>query len=193
MIEYACPQCGESMNSPDSMVGQAETCPACGNVTLVPDGTVRKCPISTQPPNRETSATEQRGNSIFNRDRLLLIFAAVFIFGAAMLIGGLCVRSQDRTYYNAARATTVMGAAFDAVDADRAGTLTVSYATAEREALKDAGLEEFQASGTSWGLIIIGSLAIMTSVLFFVGVAIIRFAPVSERAPRTGIEQTARN
>ena len=36
MIRYACPKCATAMSSPDAMVGQAETCPNCGNVARVP-------------------------------------------------------------------------------------------------------------------------------------------------------------
>ena len=36
MVQYACPKCGELMSSPDSMVGQSETCKVCGNVAIVP-------------------------------------------------------------------------------------------------------------------------------------------------------------
>lgn len=35
MIEFQCPKCGEMMSVPDSLVGQAETCPECGNVAIV--------------------------------------------------------------------------------------------------------------------------------------------------------------
>ena len=36
MIYYGCPNCGAPMQSPDSMAGQKEKCPECGNVTIVP-------------------------------------------------------------------------------------------------------------------------------------------------------------
>ncbi len=36
MIYYGCPKCGTAMSSPDSMAGQAEKCPDCGNITVVP-------------------------------------------------------------------------------------------------------------------------------------------------------------
>jgi hypothetical protein len=36
MIEYPCPKCRQTMSSPDSLLGQAETCPECGSVTVVP-------------------------------------------------------------------------------------------------------------------------------------------------------------
>ena len=37
MIDFTCPKCGAEMSSPDSLVGESETCPSCGNVTLVPE------------------------------------------------------------------------------------------------------------------------------------------------------------
>lgn len=37
MISYVCPRCGGEMSSPDTLVGQPETCPSCGNVTVVPE------------------------------------------------------------------------------------------------------------------------------------------------------------
>jgi len=42
MIDYVCSTCGEQMNSPDSLAGQMETCPACGNATTVPSPEVAK-------------------------------------------------------------------------------------------------------------------------------------------------------
>ena len=36
MIEFRCPCCGEPLQSPDSMVGQKESCPACGQQSVVP-------------------------------------------------------------------------------------------------------------------------------------------------------------
>lgn len=36
MIDFECPKCHEAMSVPDSLGEQSETCPACGNVTLVP-------------------------------------------------------------------------------------------------------------------------------------------------------------
>ena len=36
MICYHCPKCNESLSYPDSMSGEKETCPACGNVSFIP-------------------------------------------------------------------------------------------------------------------------------------------------------------
>lgn len=36
MIEHKCPNCGEAMSSPDSLIGAAEKCPGCGSSVLVP-------------------------------------------------------------------------------------------------------------------------------------------------------------
>ena len=50
MIYYGCPGCQAPMASPDGMAGQNETCPACGNVTLVPRpaaATVAPTPIAS--------------------------------------------------------------------------------------------------------------------------------------------------
>jgi rRNA maturation protein Nop10 len=37
MIEFKCPKCKEPLSAPDSLVGENETCPKCGNVTIVPN------------------------------------------------------------------------------------------------------------------------------------------------------------
>ena len=36
MISYKCVKCGEPLEAPDSLAGQPETCPKCGNVCVVP-------------------------------------------------------------------------------------------------------------------------------------------------------------
>lgn len=36
MIYYGCPKCEAPMSSPESLVGEPQTCPQCGNVTMVP-------------------------------------------------------------------------------------------------------------------------------------------------------------
>ena len=36
MISYKCVKCGEPLEAPDSLSGQPETCPKCGNVCVVP-------------------------------------------------------------------------------------------------------------------------------------------------------------
>jgi len=36
MIDFDCPKCGEGMSVPDCLAGRSETCPACGNVDVVP-------------------------------------------------------------------------------------------------------------------------------------------------------------
>ena len=37
MMDFKCPKCGEEVSVPDSVCGQTETCPHCGNVTIVPE------------------------------------------------------------------------------------------------------------------------------------------------------------
>jgi hypothetical protein len=46
MIYFGCPNCGAAMSSPDSMGGQKEKCPECGNIALVPQ---KEPPPSTTP------------------------------------------------------------------------------------------------------------------------------------------------
>lgn len=36
MIHFSCPRCSDTLSVPDSVGGQHETCPGCGNVCLVP-------------------------------------------------------------------------------------------------------------------------------------------------------------
>ncbi|MFG0275443.1 MAG: NINE protein [Phycisphaerales bacterium] len=36
MIVFQCPKCGEQLEAPPTMAGQAVTCPECGNVSQVP-------------------------------------------------------------------------------------------------------------------------------------------------------------
>lgn len=36
MIDYRCPRCKKSMSSPESLMGEPESCPECGYVTTVP-------------------------------------------------------------------------------------------------------------------------------------------------------------
>ena len=36
MIYFGCPNCGEPMASPESLAGEKEKCPECGNVAVVP-------------------------------------------------------------------------------------------------------------------------------------------------------------
>ena len=36
MIDFQCPKCGQRMSAPESRADQAETCPRCGNVAVVP-------------------------------------------------------------------------------------------------------------------------------------------------------------
>jgi len=50
MIYYGCPKCQSPMASPESMAGQAETCPECGNVMTVPAPTAPVLiPASSEP------------------------------------------------------------------------------------------------------------------------------------------------
>lgn len=36
MISFICPKCRQRLESPDSMAGRSESCPQCGNVSIVP-------------------------------------------------------------------------------------------------------------------------------------------------------------
>lgn len=49
MIYYGCPKCQAPMGSPESMAGTTETCPTCGNVTVVPS--VAAPPPATRQPS----------------------------------------------------------------------------------------------------------------------------------------------
>jgi len=52
MIYYGCPKCQAPMASPDSMIGQAETCTECGNVATVPNSPHPSAPaaVAVLPP-----------------------------------------------------------------------------------------------------------------------------------------------
>jgi predicted RNA-binding Zn-ribbon protein involved in translation (DUF1610 family) len=40
MIDFKCPKCGKALSVPASLVGHTETCPSCGNITIVPQPTI---------------------------------------------------------------------------------------------------------------------------------------------------------
>ena len=61
MITFKCPKCGGSMEVPESVAGQAEACPACGNVATVP--------------------------SVRRRPRLFVVLATVTIVGSLIVLG----------------------------------------------------------------------------------------------------------
>ena len=46
MINYKCRKCGEYLEAPNSLVGQSETCPTCGNVCVVPGPSM---PVASPP------------------------------------------------------------------------------------------------------------------------------------------------
>ena len=48
MITFKCHKCKESISSPESMAGQEETCPNCGNVAVVPQ-TATPVPVQVAP------------------------------------------------------------------------------------------------------------------------------------------------
>jgi hypothetical protein len=37
VIHIKCPKCGDYLSLPIERIGQSETCPNCGNITIVPD------------------------------------------------------------------------------------------------------------------------------------------------------------
>jgi membrane protein YdbS with pleckstrin-like domain len=39
MIHFRCPNCNDQMSVPESLAGQSQACPGCGNVTFVPTAT----------------------------------------------------------------------------------------------------------------------------------------------------------
>ncbi len=49
MIYYGCPNCQTPMASPDSLAGQADKCPACGNMARVPT-VAASAPAPAPPP-----------------------------------------------------------------------------------------------------------------------------------------------
>ncbi len=49
------------MNSPDSLTGQAEDCPECGNVVVVPQEAPPPVPIQEVPPTVPTATTQPLG------------------------------------------------------------------------------------------------------------------------------------
>jgi len=60
MIEFQCPKCREILAVPDSRAGQAETCPDCGNVSIVPQSAKPEPTPPTQPPAGADQPTLKR-------------------------------------------------------------------------------------------------------------------------------------
>ena len=56
MIYYGCPKCEAAMSSPDSLAGQKEVCPNCGNVMFVPAAQAKApAPAVPKPPSPPAS------------------------------------------------------------------------------------------------------------------------------------------
>jgi membrane protein YdbS with pleckstrin-like domain len=96
MVFYGCPKCQEPMSSPDSMAGQSESCPSCGNVAMVPASAAIPSPVA--PPVATPVATSapravagggQRfvvNPSMFRQNPVGLIML-VIIFGVSLPLG----------------------------------------------------------------------------------------------------------
>ena len=50
VIDFKCPKCGEGLSAPDSLAGQSETCPECGNVATVPAPPTPTAPLPSSIP-----------------------------------------------------------------------------------------------------------------------------------------------
>ena len=86
MINFRCPKCNDELSVPDSVSGQTETCPSCGNITVVPEKAVLK-------PDNPLGSTEgrERNNAISG------IAIAVSIFAAILALAGLGYFLHTRT------------------------------------------------------------------------------------------------
>lgn len=66
MINYKCSKCGEFLETPNSLAGQSEACPQCGNVCVVPAPSIPAAPppklilLATPPPR----AVESKSPSV---------------------------------------------------------------------------------------------------------------------------------
>lgn len=60
MIYYGCPACDAPMSSPESLAGQRERCPDCGNVAVVPQNELSLPTTSSSPPNPARSSGSKR-------------------------------------------------------------------------------------------------------------------------------------
>lgn len=85
MIEYECPDCGEPMESSDTMAGKDETCPICDAVVVVPEGDASELVFAEPDYAEESLGYWQEGQS--ERPALL----TKFMTGASMVLGFLLV------------------------------------------------------------------------------------------------------
>ena len=86
MIHFRCPNCNDQMSVPESLGGQGQVCPGCGNVTFVPTAAPAPQPVS-QAGRRKDATKAVRKRLVVSpsmwRNRPLLF--GVFILG--LLVG----------------------------------------------------------------------------------------------------------
>lgn len=99
MINFRCPKCNDWLNVPESLVGDKETCPNCGNVCIVPtpSGSLANQNV---PPSIETTAQrrvvqpEPRMPDVMKVG--LAMYIASFVLGLASgLLGGSLEVSEE--------------------------------------------------------------------------------------------------
>ena len=104
MIDFKCPKCQEHMSVPDSLAGQTETCPSCGNVTIVPQviggpptttmedrpgcppGEKVKCPNCSEPVFSDASICPHCRCAIYSKDKGKNALYAIIAFIVTFLI-----------------------------------------------------------------------------------------------------------
>ncbi len=74
MIDYTCPNCGETMSSPSSLAGKTEKCPGCGNVCNIPE---RRSVVWIARVYDKTGAIARRVGGFYSRRRRLVVIVGV--------------------------------------------------------------------------------------------------------------------
>jgi membrane protein YdbS with pleckstrin-like domain len=88
MIYYGCPKCQTPMASPDSMAGQAERCPECGNVAVVPATGAVVTAVAPPPTPAESGASRSS-----QTDRELIKVHPSLIRGSPVAFAFCCLLS----------------------------------------------------------------------------------------------------
>jgi len=91
MIEYECPYCSSKMFSPDSLVGQYETCPRCGAKVKVPEIELNEEPAEGSAALQQDAAQKpdragDRQVSVKNKVLHYILQALVWLAIAASLV-----------------------------------------------------------------------------------------------------------
>lgn len=117
MIYFGCPKCAAAMTSPASQAGQKETCPECGNVSIVPKPIIPAVPaggnVGVQAQrqdgdlDRGTSYAPAHSRQVITTERtskrlklqVLVAWIAVLV-GIGLVVAG-CPRDGDDGHYGA--------------------------------------------------------------------------------------------